>query len=49
MNILGPKLKPELAMDLARLVKSPEPPIAGRVVAVPRVGGLHHRYARQAA
>jgi transposase InsO family protein len=26
-----------------------EPPEAGRVVALPRVGGLHHRYARRAA
>ena len=26
-----------------------EPPEAGRVVALPDVGGLHHRYVRQAA
>ena len=26
-----------------------EPPEAGRVVALPEVGGLHHRYVRQAA
>ncbi len=26
-----------------------EPPEAGRVVAIPRVGGLHHRYTRRAA
>jgi len=26
-----------------------EPPEAGRVVALPRVGGLHHRYTRRAA
>jgi hypothetical protein len=26
-----------------------EPPEAGVVLAIPEVGGLHHRYARQAA
>ena len=26
-----------------------EPPELGRVVALPHVGGLHHRYARRAA
>jgi hypothetical protein len=26
-----------------------QPPEAGRVVAVPQVGGLHHRYERRAA
>jgi hypothetical protein len=26
-----------------------EPPEAGRVVALPQVGGLHHRYTRRAA
>ena len=26
-----------------------EPPAAGRVVALPQVGGLHHRYTRRAA
>jgi putative transposase len=25
------------------------PPTAGRVVAIPQVGGLHHRYERRAA
>jgi hypothetical protein len=30
---------------ISRLV---EPPPRGRVVALPRVGGLHHRYARAA-
>ena len=26
-----------------------EPPEAGKVIALPRVGGLHHRYTRRAA
>lgn len=30
-------------------VRAIEPPEAGRVVALPRVGGLHHRYTRRAA
>jgi len=29
--------------------RSVQPPSQGRVVAVPRVGGLHHEYLRQAA
>jgi putative transposase len=29
--------------------RSVKPPSQGRVVAVPRVGGLHHEYLRQAA
>jgi hypothetical protein len=29
--------------------RSVQPPESGRVVAVPRVGGLHHRYERRAA
>jgi transposase InsO family protein len=30
-------------------IRSVEPPDSGRVVAVPQVGGLHHRYERRAA
>ena len=26
-----------------------EPPVMGKVVALPRLGGLHHRYTRRAA
>jgi hypothetical protein len=26
-----------------------QPPDAGRIVAIPQVGGLHHRYERRAA
>ena len=29
--------------------RSVQPPESGRVVAVPQVGGLHHRYERRAA
>src|SRR5437899_591899 len=37
-----------LAKDAAES-RSVQPPSQGRVVAVPRVGGLHHEYLRQAA
>jgi putative transposase len=42
--------RPHMSLDGdAPVTRAIEPPIAGRVVALPRVGGLHHRYARQAA
>ena len=39
-----------LALDKDSPVSRPvAPPTAGRVVAIPQVGGLHHRYDRRAA
>ena len=32
----------------APVIRPVEPPTRGKVVALPRVGGLHHRYARAA-
>jgi hypothetical protein len=32
----------------APVVRAIEPPNAGEVLALPRVGGLHHRYSRSA-
>ena len=29
--------------------REPEPPEVGEITALPRVGGLHHRYSRRAA
>ena len=39
-------LSPEKDTPESRLVQPPE---SGRVVAVPQVGGLHHRFERRAA
>jgi len=44
---------PAIKSVKARAVDAPisrpvEPPAAGKVVALPRAGGLHHRYARAA-
>jgi hypothetical protein len=33
----------------APLGRAVEPPVNGKAVALPRVGGLHHRYVRRAA
>ncbi|MEI8259124.1 MAG: integrase core domain-containing protein, partial [Deltaproteobacteria bacterium] len=42
--------RPHMALDRDPPVPRPiERPADGRVIAMPRVGGLHHRYARQAA
>jgi hypothetical protein len=42
--------RPHLALDKDRPIsRSIAPPSAGRVVAPPQVGGLHHRYDRVAA
>ena len=41
--------RPHMALDRdAPFPRAVEPPNAGRVVALPRVAGLHHRYARAA-
>jgi hypothetical protein len=37
-----------LATD-APISRGVEPPTNGRIVAIPEVGGLHHRYGRRAA
>jgi putative transposase len=45
---LGSRTHLSLAKDAptARVVQGPE---AGQIVAIPQVGGLHHRYERRAA
>jgi putative transposase len=41
--------RPHMALDRdAPVSRDVEPPSSGRVIAVPRVAGLHHRYARAA-
>ena len=35
--------------ELAPRHRPVAPPTAGRVIAIPQVGGLHHRYERRAA
>ena len=41
--------RPHMSLDGdAPIARSVEPPSRGRVVALSRVGGLHHRYARAA-
>ncbi|HXN34265.1 MAG TPA: integrase core domain-containing protein [Polyangiaceae bacterium] len=45
------RLEDRLHMSLARdapVARAVQPPSGGRVVALPRVGGLHHRYSRAA-
>ena len=44
------RLRTHLALGKdAPELRTVEPPEQGRVVAIPQVGGLHHRYQRQAA
>ena len=39
-----------LSLDKDAPIPRPiEPPSEGRIVAIPQVGGLHHRYGRHAA
>jgi hypothetical protein len=41
--------RPHMALDGDAPVSRPvEPPTHGKIVALPRVGGLHHRYLRAA-
>jgi transposase InsO family protein len=41
--------RPHMALDRDPPVsRAVQPPSSGRIVALPRVGGLHHRYARAA-
>jgi len=41
--------RPHISLDRdAPVARAVQPPSAGRVVALPRVGGLHHRYSRAA-
>jgi putative transposase len=41
--------RPHMSLDRdAPVARAVQPPSAGRVVALPRVGGLHHRYSRAA-
>jgi putative transposase len=41
--------RPHMSLDCdAPVARAVQPPSAGRVVALPRVGGLHHRYSRAA-
>ena len=41
--------RPHLALERdARVPREMERPLRGRVIAIPQVGGLHHRYARAA-
>jgi len=44
------RLRTRLSLDKDALIPRPiEPPSEGRIVAIPQVGGLHHRYERHAA
>jgi transposase InsO family protein len=41
--------RPHMSLDRdAPVARADQPPSAGKVVALPRVGGLHHRYSRAA-
>jgi transposase InsO family protein len=41
--------RPHMSLDCdAPVARAVQPPSGGRVVALPRVGGLHHRYSRAA-
>ena len=49
-HLEGLEARPHLGLEKdCPEARATEPPVAGRVVALSRVGGLHHRYTRRAA
>ena len=49
-DLLHERSRTHLSLDKDAPIPRPiEPPSEGRIVAIPQVGGLHHRYERHAA
>jgi hypothetical protein len=46
---LAERNQPSKTFLVAPVPRPVAPPTAGRVIAIPQVGGLHHRYGRRAA
>ncbi len=43
------RVRPHLSLDRnSRFARDVEPPVRGKVIVIPQVGGLHHRYRRAA-